>query len=747
MFQSTEKNKHNKDLMIGCIVLVVFVFMLTLSAGAVANAKGMDSMFDVFKSANMNDYLNMLNPVFVISNTSLDSFGLSMFATFIAFAFAGSFYLDGRRRKHDMEGQECGSAHWMVNCADYKKNAPKYGTKAWFKKGEPEEAAKYRNEMMETNSLQNIMFDNVYGISMNDKKTRRNLHTIVVGGSGAGKTRYMVKPNILQMNASYIITDPSGELYRDTSTMLSKNNYDIRVFNTFDTNLSMQYNPLAYINTDADVTTLVTLLIRNTGEAKGDNKYFDDATKQLLTAIILFLVHYCPESERNFSRVMELVVAADVPEEAAKGTQPESLLDKIMQSVRKIDPYGLTLKMWDSFGHPPAKTLKSIISSTTTRLTVFNHAEVERLTCADTVNLNNLGDEKTALYIITPPTENGLGFLVSIMYSQLFNTLYYHATFEAKYLITDEKYISRTFVREEDAKAVYDLIVRQHEHPEEKLIDYEYDMMTTKYKMIEAETGDVLLTQLRQETVDRFKKDPLQFHVRENGSMKAGSPFHVRMLIDEFANINEIPDFEKIVSTIRKYNVSVVIILQSLSQLKKIYEKDYENIIGNCDIFIFLGAKEEGTNEYVSKALGDMTITVRNASDSLGKGKGSSLSYSQSKRAMMTPDEITRMPNEEQLIIIRGFPPFRIPKYALEKHPNFQQCADYDESLIADIELLNLEAKIRAYNEANGIIDNSVDQNAINLENQQTVAEWKQQMETARASAQKESGKVDAFTF
>ena len=232
--------------------------------------------------------------------------------------------------------------------------------------------------------------------------------------------------------------------------MLKDNNYDIRVFNTFDTNLSMQYNPLSYVQSDPDVTDLVTTLIKNTGEASGDNKYFDDATKLLLSAIILFLINYCPKSEHDFAHVMQLVVAADVPEGQKV---PQSDLDKIFEQVEVVDPHGLALKMYKSFKSTSGKSLKSVLSSTATRLTVFNYAQIERLTCADTISLMTLGDEKTALFIITPPTDNGFNFLVAMMYSQLFSKLYYHYQFECHYLLTDDDHIARPFVTKEEAES------------------------------------------------------------------------------------------------------------------------------------------------------------------------------------------------------------------------------------------------------------------------------------------------------
>lgn len=717
MFQSTEKNQANKDLLIASIVGIVVVFYLSLAFGAASNSLGV-GLFSIFSVAEPADYLRWMNPVFILSNQDGESIGLTFMITVVTAGLFAIFYLDGRRRNHDMEGKEQGSADWLL---DYTKFSMSYGKKG-FEKKEPKEAAEYRKKMMSEEYTDNIMFDNTYGISMNTRKTLRNLHMLVIGGSGAGKTRFFVKPNILQMNSSYIVTDPSGELFRDMGQMLKDNNYDVRVFNTFDPNMSMQYNPLSYIRNDADVTALITTLIKNTGEASGDNKYFDDATKLLLSAIILFLIHYCPKSEHDFAHVMQLVVAADVPEGQKN---PQSDLDKIFEQVEIVDPNGLALKMYKSFKSTSGKSLKSVLSSTATRLTVFNYAEIERLTCADTISLSTIGDEKCALFIITPPTDNGFNFLVAMMYSQLFSTLYYHTTFECRYLITDEKYITRPYPSKDEAEYVYNLLLEQNKNKNEQLIDYVFDDMIGKYEMVEVATGKILAKELRPETVDRFKENPQQFHVKKNGNEEAGSPFHVRMLMDEFANINEIPSFSEVLATIRKYNVSIVIILQSLAQLKKNYEKDYGPIVGNCDTFVFLGAQELETTESVSKMLGNTTITVRNAGESMGKNRSTNFNYGQTKRELMTPDELSRLPTSEQIIIVRAMHPFRLPKFKLEQHPNFHLSADGDSSKRLIIQQwFNLEKKIAEYEEAHGISSQHEDQDEINKQAQQTVGQW-----------------------
>ena len=710
MFKSTEKNKHNRDLMVSgiVIILVVFYFLLAVSTGAENHDIGFFKGFSNFKIA-------WLSPISIFKGLTLNSIGMPFLITFILSLLVMVFYLDGRKRNHDMAGIEQGEAQWTINTAEEVKNQGK-------KYKEPKLAKEYRETMMSEKYTDNIMFDNTYGLSMDTRKTRKNLHMLVIGGSGAGKTRFFVKPNILQMNSSYIITDPSGELFRDEGQMLKNNGYDVRVFNTFDPNLSMQYNPLSYIQKDSDVVDLVTTLIKNTGEATGDNKYFDDATKLLLNSIILFLIHYCPKTEHDFAHVMQLVVAADVPEGARN---PQSDLDRIFEQVEKVDPHGLALKMYKSFKSTSGKSLKSVLSSTSTRLTVFNFAEIERLTCADTISLMTIGDEKTALFIITPPTDNGFNFLVAMMYSQLFSKLYYHDTFECRYLLTDNNIIARPFPSKEEAEHVQSLLLKQKTAEKGSILRYEFDDMIEKYTMVEVETNKVLLKEIRKKTLEDFENNPEKFVVKQNTKEEAGSPFHVRMLMDEFANINEIPGFSEVLATVRKYNMSVVIILQSLSQLKKRYEKDYESIIDNCDTFIFLGSKGQETTEYVSKMLGNMTITVLGVSESLGKSRGTNKSYNQTKRELMTPHELVMLPTDEQIVIVKSVYPFKIPKFKLEKHPNYDQSADGKGDRLIIQDWFNLEKKIEEYNRTHDKIEiNLSQQEEINLKAQKSTDAW-----------------------
>jgi type IV secretory pathway TraG/TraD family ATPase VirD4 len=709
MSQNKKKKIADKPLVIFSVIVSLMTFYIALACGAICNRLSVS--FGEVLGDGSAILAMILNPMAVIKYANAESILAALWIAFIVAMLLVVFYLEGKRGLKEPSTIH-GSARWLHNVeTDGKK--------------ESEDAKEYRKDMMSEKYTDNIMFDNTYGISMNTRQTLRNLHTLVIGGSGAGKTRFFVKPNILQMNSSYIITDPSGELFRDMGQMLKDNNYDVRVFNTFDTNASMQYNPLMYIDrktAGTDVTDLVSTFIRNTGEATGDNKYFDDATKLLLTAIILFLIEYCPKSEHDFNHVIQLVVAADVPE-GQKNAQSE--LDKIFEQVEIVDPNSLALKTYNSFKTTAGKTLKAVLSNTAVRLNVFNFPEIERLTCADTISLKTIGDEKTALFIITPPIDNGFNFLVAMMYSQLFSKLYYHSTFECRYLLTDNDYIARPFKSKEAAERVKALLTEQFKNKDAKILDYRYDMMIEKYEMVDVFTGEVLMRELRQETVDRFKNNPDQFIVKQNTDDEQGSPIHIRMIMDEFANINEIPGFQEVLATVRKYNMSVAIILQSLSQLKKRYEKDYDPIIGNCDTFIFLGANSLETAEHINKVLGTMTVFSHSENESYGKGKGYSIGKQEQKKEVMTVQEIQQLPNDQQIVMVRAICPMRLHKFKLEQHPNFKLSADYDKSKrLVLTQCYDLKKKIETIEKMEGVEIKPDNQSEINQRVQRPVDNW-----------------------
>ena len=431
-------------------------------------------------------------------------------------------------------------------------------------------------------------------LNMDSRQTRRNNNILVVGGSGAGKSRFMVKPNILQANCNFVITDPAGELLETTGKFLEGEGYEVKVFNLVEMNKSDRYNPFAYIRDDVGVLMMINCLIKNTtpvGQSGGD-PFWEKSETALLQALVFYLIKYRPKHQQNFTSVMKLLRAAEIDE---NNPNAKSKLDKIFDEVAVKDPNSIALKQYLTFKMGAGKTLKSILISTSVRLTVFNMKQIENLTKEDTIDLGAMGEGKKALFVIIPAADSTYNFLVSMMYSQLFETLY--------------------FVAE------------------------------TKY------------------TGKRLKRP-------------------VRFLLDEFANIGQIPEFTKKLATMRKYEISCTIILQNLAQIKTQYKDDWESIVGNCDSFLFLGGQEYSTLEYISKELGKKTINVRSTGTSYGRQKSSSKNRQKQGRELMTPDEIARMPEDECILIIRGLYPFYGKKFDYPKHKNYPKTGDADKNLL-----------------------------------------------------------------
>ncbi len=422
-----------------------------------------------------------------------------------------------------------------------------------------------------------------------------NLNMLILGGSGTGKSRFFVKPNIMQCNTSFVVTDPSGELIQSCGKMLERMGYEIKVFNIDNMEYSCNYNPFHYINDtngkydeNAVIKMINTFMVNTKGEGQGGDPFWEDCTRLLLSAVCFLLVETAPEEERNFSSVLDIIHKAKVIE----GKEEEKSEFDAMFDARKGDnPNALSVQYYDEFKQAAGKTMQSILISTTTRLQCFKLAKIRNLTCMDNIGLDTLGDKKTALFIIIPSTDSTYNFLAAMMYSQLFDSLY---------RVAISKYHGRL-------------------------------------------------------------------------------PVHVRFICDEFANTGKIPEFEKILATCRKFEISVQVILQNLSQLKRLYEKSWEEIPGNCDTTIFLGGKDQTNNEYIMKELGKETIDTMNINKT--KSKQGSTSYNDGilGRELMQLDELATMPNNECLVLIRGMRPFRTDKFDLVNHPRYSMLDEADK--------------------------------------------------------------------
>ena len=460
----------------------------------------------------------------------------------------------------------------------------------------------------------NILLTQEVRMSLNTRQHRENLNVLVIGGSGSGKSRFYVKPNIMQLNTSYVVTDPKGELLRSCGRLLKKAGYEIRVFNLIDMSHSNNYNPFNYIyDKDGNISKtyvmkMVNCLMKNTKQegASGGDQFWDDSTKALTLAIAFYLLEKKTDEngnslDRNFSTVMKMMRLAEISEQDENHRSP---LDEMMDELRTENPHSMAVSFYADFKKAPAETAKSILISAAVRFAAFNLPEVADLTHTDTIHLDTLGDRKTALFIIIPSSDATFNFLAAMMYTQLFDTLYDTANF---------KYGGRL-------------------------------------------------------------------------------PVHVRCLLDEFANVGTIPDFDKLLATMRSMEISANIIIQNLAQLKKMYDKSWEILTGNCDSLLFLGGQEATTLEAISKSLGKETIDVVSQNRTRShKSPSTSENNSILGRELMTTDELKVMKPNECVLIVRALYPFFCHKFDIEKHQNYKYLEDSNKNYAYLIDDLHTE--------------------------------------------------------
>ena len=434
--------------------------------------------------------------------------------------------------------------------------------------------------MQKPENMNKILTKNVR-IGLNGKEHKRNLNVLVVGGSGAGKTFSYCKPNIMQANTSFVCLDPKGEIVRDTGYLLEQKGYEVRVLDLINMDRSHCYNPFVYLKNDNDVQKLVTNLFKSTTPkgASSNDPFWDTAAQMLLLSLIFYLMYEAPEEEQNFVMVMELLRAGDVHEDDDSYVSP---LDMLMNRLEAKNPEHIAVKYYHDYHSGSAKTLKSIQITLAARLEKFNLESLANMTMTDELDLPSLGEKKVALFAIIPDNDTSFNFLVSILYTQIFQQLFY---------LADHKY---------------------------------------------------------------------------GGSL----PVHVHFVMDEFANVSLPDDFDKILSVMRSREVSVSIILQNLAQLKALFEKQWESIVGNCDEFLYLGGNEQSTHKYVSELLGKETIDTNTYGKSSGRSGSYSTNYQNSGRELLTPDEVRMLDNKYALLFIRGERPVLDLKFNLFEHKN-----------------------------------------------------------------------------
>ena len=445
-----------------------------------------------------------------------------------------------------------------------------------------------RQKYADRRVFENKILTQNMAIGLDGHKHRRNLNVLVVGGSGAGKTRFYAKPNVMNANTSFVCLDPKGELLRDTGELLKAKGYDIKVIDLIDMDRSHCYNPFVYLRNDNDIQRLVTNLFKNTTpkESKGgQDPFWDQAAQMLLLALVFYLHYEAPADEQNFPMVMEMIRAGEVREDNEDYQSP---LDELFDRLELKNPEHIALKYYRSYHSGSAKTLKSIQITLISRLEKFNLESLAKITQTDELELWSLGEKKTAIFAVIPDNDSSFNFIVGMLYTQLFQQLYYQA--------------------------------------------------------------DVV----------------------HGGRL----PVHVHFVMDEFANVALPDEFDKLLSTMRSREISVSIIIQNLAQLKALFEKQWESIVGNCDEFVYLGGNEQSTHEYVSKLLGKETIDTNTYGQSKGRSGSYSTNWQITGRELMTPDEVRMLDNRYALVFIRGERPVMDFKYNILKHPNVRLTTD-----------------------------------------------------------------------
>ena len=506
-------------------------------------------------------------PSFVLADLLIGIAGAAMIRLIV--------YVKGRNAKKYRKGIEYGSARWG-KAADIK----------------PYVDPVFDNNVILTQT-ERLMMSN----RPKNPKYARNKNVLVIGGSGSGKTRFFVKPNLMQLHSSYVVTDPKGTLLVECGQLLQRAKYRIKVLNTINFSKSMKYNPFSYIRSEKDILKLVNTIIANTkgdGEKSGED-FWIKAERLYYTALIGYIWYEAPEAEKNFTTLLDMINASEAREDDEDFQNP---VDLMFERLEQKDPDHFAVKQYAKYKLAAGKTAKSILISCGARLAPFDIRELRELMETDEMELDTIGDRKTALFVIISDTDDTFNFVVSILYTQLFNLLCDKA---------DDVYGGRL-------------------------------------------------------------------------------PVHVRCLLDEFANIGQIPKFEKLIATIRSREISASIILQSQSQLKAIYKDNADTIVGNCDSTLFLGGKEKTTLKEISEILGKETIDSFNTGENRGREISHSLNYQKLGKELMTQDEIAVMDGGKCILQLRGVRPFFSDKYDITKHPRYKYLSDYDKKNAFDIE-------------------------------------------------------------
>ena len=559
-------NPKRKKIILSSVPYVFVALFATKLGLAWRLAEGADA------SAKLLNLLDTLTVAFSSPAPSFHPFDLCV-GIIVAGIFRAIVYVKSKNAKKYRKNEEYGSARW----------------------GTSEDIAPYIDPVFS----QNVLLTQTERLTMNnrpkDPRTARNKNVLVVGGSGSGKTRFFIKPNLMQCHSSYVVTDPKGSILIECGKLLQREGYRIKVLNTINFQKSMHYNPFAYLHSEQDILKLVTALIANTkGEGRAGDDFWVKAETLLYTALIAYIHYEAPVENQNFSALIDMLGTMEVREEDESF---QNNVDYLFEELEREQPSHFAVRQYRKFKLAAGKTLKSILVSCGARMAPFDIAELREVTAYDEMELDTLGDRKTALFLIISDTDDTFNFLVSLCYTQLFNLLCTKA---------DDVYGGRL-------------------------------------------------------------------------------PVPVRCLIDEAANIGQIPKLEKLMATIRSREISACLVLQAQSQLKALYKDNADTITGNCDSMIFLGGKEKGTLKEIEEMLGKETIDSFNTGESRGKEVSHSLNYTKLGKPLMSMDELAVMNGNKCILQLRGVRPFLSDKYDITRHPNYRYLSDADPKNAFDI--------------------------------------------------------------
>lgn len=632
------------------IVAYIYAILMFFYANNLTAANRRMGMIDAYTEALTGV---LLNPAGIFP-LNTDGFGAFLGLSVMLLAVLVMSAMTKALRKHDNPDTVNGSAHLMTG-AELKEYNKKF-------------TAPFGS--VENNGKINMILSKDIRLAIDNRGTRRNCNTLVIGGSGAGKSRFFVGPNLLQANCNYVITDPSGELLHDYGKFLENQGYDVKVFNLTDVYKSNHYNPFEYIREEKDVFTLVEAFIRNTtpeGKGGGD-PFWENSEKLLLTALILYLWHEAPKENQTFSNVNNLIAMADVDENDASS---QSQLDLLFEDLEKEDPTNLAVQQYRKFKLGAGKTLKSILISVGVRMQAFDLSDIKYLTNSDDFDLFSLGDTKSAIFVIIPTADKTFNFLVSMFYSQIFSSLYTYCetTSDFGFRLSNGKGNIKVFhANNEESSKIAEANAKQLKKNIEQGLKVKYDK-TKKLYAICTKKGELVGWRGTEAAAKEYAGTLKNLQVSRYGRRLDN---HIRFMLDEFANIGQIPTFNEKLATMRKYEISCSIILQAFSQLKGLYEKDFNTIVSNCDSVLFLGSADMETIEWLIKKLAKKTTTVENTSWGSG-GTSGNTSYNKSSIELLTADQIQMMDDTEALVCIRGVRPYYGKKYELTVHPNYKE--------------------------------------------------------------------------